>query len=155
MTRKPLGGLLAAAALALAPLPAQAQLTISTNLKTGEQVYRETCIACHEAGVAHAPKFGDKEAWAPLIAEGQHVLTGHAWVGVRAMPAKGGNPELKLVEFARGVAYMASKAGADWKDPDVAMMRKILKEADGRLDLAIRDAQAMKQEIRRLSATTR
>jgi hypothetical protein len=50
---------------------------------------------------------------------------------------------------------MANHAGADWKDPDVAMMRKILKEADGRLDVAIRDAQAMKKEIRRLSATKR
>ena len=82
-------------------------------------------------------------------------LSGHAWVGVRAMPPKGGNPDLKLVEFARGVAWMANHAGADWKDPDVAMMRKILKETDGRLDVAIRDAQAMKKEIRRLSATKR
>jgi cytochrome c5 len=155
MTSKPLCGLLAAAALALPPLSAQAQLTISPNLKGGEQVYKETCIACHETGVAHAPKFGDKEAWAPLIAEGQHVLTGHAWVGVRAMPARGGNPDLKLVEFARGVAFMARNGGADWQDPDVKLMRKILKEAEGRLDVAIRDAQDMKKELHRLRATAR
>jgi cytochrome c5 len=155
MTRNPLSGLLAASALALLALPAQAQLTISSDLKSGEQVYKEICSACHETGVAHAPKFQDKEAWAPLIAEGQHVLTGHAWVCVRAMPARGGNPELKLVEFARGVAWMANHSGADWKDPDVAMMRKILKEAEGRLDVAIRDAQAMKKELHRLRATTR
>jgi cytochrome c5 len=155
MTRHPLPGLLVVAALVLPALPAQAQLTISPNLKSGEQVYKEICSACHETGVAHAPRFQDKEAWAPLIAEGQHVLTGHAWVGVRAMPARGGNPDLKLVEFARGVAWMANHSGADWKEPDVAMMRKILKEAEGRLDVAIRDAQAMKKELHRLRATTR
>jgi cytochrome c5 len=154
MTPNPLPGLIAAS-LALLALPAQAQLTISPNLKTGEQVYKETCFACHETGVAGAPKFKDKEAWAPLIAEGQHVLSGHAWVGVRAMPARGGNPDLKLVEFARGVAYMARNGGGDWQDPDVALMRKIMKEAEGRLDVAIRDAQAMKKELHRLRATTR
>ena len=48
------------------------------KLRTGEQVYRQTCVACHESGVAHAPKFKDAQAWAPLIQEGQAVLTGHA-----------------------------------------------------------------------------
>src|SRR6266853_6209121 len=33
-------------------------------LKTGEEVYKSTCMACHGAGVANAPKFGDKKAWA-------------------------------------------------------------------------------------------
>ncbi|MBL0165915.1 MAG: c-type cytochrome [Propionivibrio sp.] len=65
---------------------AYAQPTLLQGNKTGEQVYKTVCLACHETGVAHAPKVGDRAAWAPLIEEGQHVLTGHAWVGVRAMP---------------------------------------------------------------------
>jgi len=68
---------------------AYAQPPILQGSKSGEQVYKTVCVACHESGVAHAPKFGDRAAWAPLIAEGQHVLTGHAWVGVRAMPGSG------------------------------------------------------------------
>src|SRR5690606_27939461 len=58
--------------------------------RSGEQVYKETCSACHATGVANAPKLGDRNDWAPLIAEGQHVLTAHAWVGVRGMPPRGG-----------------------------------------------------------------
>lgn len=58
---------------------------------SGEQVYRETCSTCHASGVANAPRFGDRKAWAPLIEEGQDVLTAHAWVGVRAMPRAAGD----------------------------------------------------------------
>jgi cytochrome c5 len=119
-------------------------------LKEGEAVYKEVCSACHATGVAHAPKFQDREAWAPLLAEGQAVLTGHAWVGVRAMPARGGVPELRLGEFARAVAYMARNAGGDWNDPDAPMLRQIAGEAEKRLDVAIRESQAMKRELHRL-----
>ncbi len=107
---------------AVAP-PALAQ-----NLKTGETVYREVCSTCHAAGVAGAPKFGDKAAWTPLIAEGQPVLTAHAWVGVRAMPPKGGRDDLKLEEFARAAAHMARAAGGTWKDPDAKMLAAIADE---------------------------
>lgn len=128
-----------------AAMPAVAQ----PGLRTGEQVYKETCIACHETGVARAPRIGDKAAWAPLIEEGQPMLTGHAWVGVRAMPPKGGNPDLSLVEFAGGVAYMANRSGADWKAPDASMTSRILREAERRLDLSIREAEAMKRDLQR------
>ncbi len=124
---------------------------VPAQLKGGEQVYKETCFACHDTGVAHAPKFKDKEAWKPLIEEGQATLTGHAWIGVRAMPAKGGNPELTLTEFARSVAWMVNHAGGNWPDPDTAMMKKIMHEAEGQLDKAIKEAQAMKKELHRLA----
>ncbi|MGB7480810.1 MAG: c-type cytochrome [Burkholderiaceae bacterium] len=108
--------------------PASAQ-----TLKTGEQVYQETCLACHASGAAGAPRFGDRLTWAPLIAEGQHVLTAHAWVGVRGMPPKGGNPTLSLEEFARATAYMAAAAGGSWRDPDSAMLKRIRREETKRL----------------------
>lgn len=125
--------------------------TTPAVLKTGEEVYKSVCSACHAKGVAHAPKFKDRKAWQPLIAEGQDVLTGHAWIGVRAMPAKGGNPDLAFVEFARAVAHMTRHAGSDWKDPDAEMMRKIMGESEKRLDVAIEEAKAMKLELHRLS----
>ncbi len=84
---------------------------------TGEQVYGQVCKTCHEAGVLNAPKFGDKAAWAKVIAQGQATTVGHALSGIRAMPAKGGNPDLESVEVERGVVYMANKAGANWKEP--------------------------------------
>jgi len=84
---------------------------------TGEQVFDQICKNCHEAGVAGAPKFGDKAAWAKVIAQGSPTVVDHAQKGIRGMPAKGGNPDLADVEVERAVVYMANKAGGTWKDP--------------------------------------
>jgi len=104
--------------------------------KSGEQVYKEVCMACHATGVSNAPKFGDKKAWARLIKEGQVTLTIDGWFGVRAMPPKGGNPNLALDEFARAVAFMAGAAGANWKDPDAAMLDRLKAAEQKKLDKA-------------------
>jgi cytochrome c5 len=110
-----------------------AQNTDPAVIKSGEQIYKQTCVACHSSGVANAPKFGDKKTWMPLIAEGQHVLTAHAWVGVRGMPPKGGRSDLTLEEFASATAYMARAAGGKWTDPDAKMLAKIRQEEQLRI----------------------
>ncbi len=124
---------------AVAPVALLLGASLSTGLcaqtpKSGEQVYKETCSVCHATGIEKAPKFGDKSMWTPLIKEGQHVLTAHAWVGVRAMPPKGGNGSLSLEEFSRAVAYMARAAGGTWKDPDAAMLTRIRAEEKLRIE---------------------
>jgi cytochrome c5 len=86
-------------------------------LKNGEQVYTATCASCHGAGLAGAPKFGDKAGWASRISLGFDKLVEHAIKGIRAMPAKGGNTDLHDVEVARAVAYLANSAGANFKEP--------------------------------------
>ena len=125
-----------------------AQGQTNQALKTGEEVYKHACMACHSSGVASAPKLGDKKTWAPLIAEGQDVLTAHAWVGVRAMPAQGGASDLSMEEFARGVAWMASQSGGDWKAPDAELMGKIRKEAEARLMIEIKEKQELLNKIK-------
>ena len=141
--------LVAVALVSAKPAPAQPQPVAPGGLRSGEQVYRETCFACHETGVARAPRTGDRVAWAARIEEGLPMLTSHAWAGERAMPPKGGNPDLSLGEFASGVIYMANLSGASWKEPDALTTRRILKEAERRLDLSIREAEAMKRDLRR------
>lgn len=98
----------------------------------GESTYNQVCAACHSAGVLKAPKFGDKAQWAPLIAEGQVTLTAHGYVGVRGMPAKGGNPNLTVEGFADAVAYMVNQAGGKWKTPDAKTLAAINKEIEAR-----------------------
>ena len=98
----------------------------------GENTYKQVCAACHNAGVLNAPKLGDKTKWAPLIAEGQVIITAHAYVGVRAMPPKGGNPNLSIENFSDAVAYIANKAGGNWKSPDPKMLVAINKEIESR-----------------------
>jgi hypothetical protein len=46
------------------------------------------------------------------------------------MPAKGGNPNLTVEGFSDAVAYMANKAGGNWKTPDVKTLAAINKEIE-------------------------
>lgn len=113
------------------------------DAKSGEQVYKEVCLACHATRVDKAPHFGDRKAWQPLIAEGQDVLTAHAWVGVRGMPPQGGRSDLTLHEFANATAYMARAAGGDWPDVDAAMLTRI-KNEESRRRAALKAKEALK-----------
>ncbi|HMM46665.1 MAG TPA: c-type cytochrome [Thiobacillaceae bacterium] len=103
-------------------------------LMSGERVYREVCMDCHATGVADAPKVGEHEDWEPLIEEGQARVTAHGWVGMGAMPPRGGRSDLRLEEFSRAVAWMARSAGADWQDPDDDLLRKIREEKKERIE---------------------
>jgi cytochrome c5 len=79
---------------------------------TGEQVYNQACVACHGAGVAGAPKFGDKAAWAPRLAQGADTLHKHALQGFQGkggfMPPKGGRTDLSDQSVRNGVDYMVA-----------------------------------------------
>jgi cytochrome c5 len=88
----------------------------------GDAVYTANCAACHTAGAAGAPKLGDAAGWSARIAQGYDVLVKHAVEGIRAMPAKGGNPDLDPYEVARAVVYMANQSGAKFKEPSVPAM---------------------------------
>jgi cytochrome c5 len=100
--------------------------------QSGENTYKQVCASCHGSGVLNAPKFGDKAKWAPLIAEGQATLTAHAYFGVRAMPPKGGNPNLSIEGFSDALVYMVNNSGGNWKTPDAKMLAAINKELEAR-----------------------
>ena len=98
---------------ALAP-PAAAPAVAATAAAdlTGEQIYNQACIACHGAGVAGAPKLGDKAAWAPRIAQGMDTLHKHALQGFQGkagyMPPKGGRTDLSDQSVMNGVDYIVA-----------------------------------------------
>jgi cytochrome c5 len=89
------------------------------QLQAGADVYKAACLACHATGAAGAPMFGDAGAWSARIAQGYDTLVSHAIMGIRAMPAKGGNPDLDDIEVARAVVYMANQSGGSFKEPEV------------------------------------
>jgi cytochrome c oxidase subunit 2 len=74
----------------------------------GKAVYEKYCVACHGAGVAGAPKFGDKAAWAPRLKQGQEVLYTHALKGFKAMPPKGGAADLPDAQIKATVDYLSA-----------------------------------------------
>jgi cytochrome c5 len=72
-------------------------------------LYTQVCAACHIAGVAGAPKLGDKAAWAPRLALGIDGLTASVIKGKNAMPARGGSAGTDA-EIKAAVTYMVSTA---------------------------------------------
>jgi len=86
-------------------------------LQAGNAVYAAVCAACHDSGAVSAPKLGDTSAWGARLSQGYDTLVKHAIEGIRAMPAKGGNPDLDNIEVARAVVYMTNKSGASFKEP--------------------------------------
>jgi cytochrome c5 len=105
----------AAASTAAAPPPAAAAPNVAAaapagGSSDGKAVYEKVCSVCHASGLAGAPKFGDKAAWAPRIATGINTLHQSALKGKNAMPPKGGNMALSDADVTAAVDYMASAA---------------------------------------------
>jgi len=104
----------AAAAPATAPAASASTKAASTAPAAapadGKKTYEATCIVCHGAGIAGAPKLGDKAAWAPRIKLGMDALNAAALHGKGAMPPKGGNTTLSDVDVEAAVSYMVSAA---------------------------------------------
>jgi cytochrome c5 len=84
--------------------------------RTGEDVYKVQCAACHVAGAAGAPKFGDAGAWGARIAKGYDTLLTSALKGKGAMGAQGGG-DFEDFEIGRAVVHMANAAGGKFAEP--------------------------------------
>jgi cytochrome c5 len=81
----------------------------------GKTIYANLCTSCHTAGIAGAPKLGNKAMWAPRIAQGLDTLIKHATEGYKGpdgfvMPAKGGNPALSDEQVKAAVTWIVGQA---------------------------------------------
>lgn len=80
------------------------------DLDAGKETYGRFCFSCHAAGVAGAPKLGDKEAWAPRLAKGLDMLVASTISGVPpAMPARGLCMSCSDLELRDAVAWMIAQ----------------------------------------------
>ena len=86
------------------------------EMKTGEEVYKAQCAACHAIGAAGAPKFADAAAWGARIATGLDALINSALKGKNAMGAQGGG-DFSDYEISRAVVYLANAGGAKFEEP--------------------------------------
>jgi cytochrome c5 len=87
-------------------------------LRTGEEVYKVQCFACHATGAMGSPKFGDAAAWAPRIGTGFAALLNSALKGKNNMTPQGGG-DFQDVEVARAIVYMTTAAGGKFPEPAV------------------------------------
>lgn len=85
-------------------------------LRSGEDVFKGQCSACHATGAAGAPKFGDAAAWSARIKTGLEALVHSALAGKGAMAPQGGG-DFNDTEIARAVVYMANAGGAKFAEP--------------------------------------
>jgi cytochrome c5 len=94
--------------------PVKSAAVAPPRSRDGQQVYQAACVACHDAGIAGAPKLGDKSQWAKHIAKGLDTLYASAVNGVQGsagvMPPKGGNPALSNAEVRAAVDYMVARS---------------------------------------------
>ena len=81
----------------------------SVALVDGAVLYKTACFACHDGGIAGAPKFADKKLWAPRIATGIDAMVKTVITGKGAMPPKGGT-QLTEAQIREVVEYMAAAA---------------------------------------------
>jgi cytochrome c5 len=100
----------AVAVVAVAAPGAAAPAAAGGDAAKGKSVYDTACMACHAAGVAGAPKAGDKAAWAPRLKTGMDVLMTSALKGKGAMPPKGGNAGIADTDIKTAVEYMVAAA---------------------------------------------
>jgi cytochrome c5 len=91
--------------------------------RKGEDVVKATCAACHQAGVANAPKIGDRASWAPHIKEGLKEMLATAIKGKGAMPPRGGDASLTDAELTRAIIFMANQSGGQLKEPAAAQKK--------------------------------
>ncbi|HYL02843.1 MAG TPA: c-type cytochrome [Steroidobacteraceae bacterium] len=113
-TREAVAGQNNAALAIKVETPAGAGSAAPAMPKTGEELFQQTCSVCHGAGIAGAPKAGDKAAWAPRIAEGKATLYEHALHGFQGktgvMPPKGARTDAPDDLVKQAVDYMVKMA---------------------------------------------
>lgn len=80
----------------------------AASARSGEAVYNAACMACHASGAVGAPKFGDKAAWSPRLAQGVATLVQHALQGFKGMPARGGCANCSDAEIEAAVAFLTA-----------------------------------------------
>lgn len=85
-------------------------------LQAGDAVYKAQCAACHDAGLAGAPKFGDAGAWAARIGTGYEALLNSVLKGKGAMGAQAGGA-FSDVELGRAVVHIANASGGNFPEP--------------------------------------
>ncbi len=89
----------------------------SGGVRSGDEIVKAACAACHTTGAANAPKIGDKGAWGPRIGLGLDGLVKSAIKGKGGMPPRGGLPDLSDYEIARAIVVMTNQSGASFKEP--------------------------------------
>ena len=84
-------------------------VAVSSGPRSGEAVFNTACTSCHTAGIAGAPKLGDKAAWDERLAKGMSKTLETAKAGINAMPAMGLCMDCSDEELIAAINHMAGR----------------------------------------------
>ncbi len=75
--------------------------------RSGEEIYKGACTACHAGGVLGAPKTHDAADWQPRLDDkGYDQVWKNAITGINAMPPKGTCGDCSDDEIKAAIDYM-------------------------------------------------
>lgn len=109
MAAQPAAAPMAAAAEAAEVAETVEAVEVAASGFDAEATYMANCNACHAAGVANAPKLGDKAAWDARMAKGMDAIMVNVMNGINAMPAKGLCMSCSADDLQAIVNYMVAK----------------------------------------------
>ncbi len=96
--------------------------------RSGEEIVKTVCAACHVAGVANAPKIGDKAGWAASLKRGLPEMLKTVISGKGAMPPRAGAADATDLELTRAIIHMANQSGGNLKEPAEAPAKPAAKK---------------------------
>ena len=72
--------------------------------------WTRSCALCHVRGEGGAPVIGDREAWAPRLAQGEDILLQHTLEGLNNMPPLGYCMDCEETDFRQIIRFMGGDA---------------------------------------------
>lgn len=99
---------------AIEPVAAAPVAAAPTAARSGEEVFKASCFACHGTGAAGAPMVGDAAAWGSRTAQGIDTLLSHAINGFAGntgvMPARGTCANCSDDDLKAAIEYMVDNS---------------------------------------------
>ncbi len=91
------------------------QTASESQARAASKIYDRYCVACHEKGMAGAPKLSNTTEWQKrLDKRGLKGLASNSWDGYRAMPAKGTCSSCSREELEATVEWMLDQSGVSF-----------------------------------------
>ena len=88
----------------------KAAVVVASGPRSGEDIYKVSCSACHATDAIGAPMFGNAASWKDRIAKGEETLINNAINGINAMPAMGTCATCSKDDIKETVKYMVANS---------------------------------------------
>lgn len=85
--------------------------SVTVAARSGQQVYDQSCAACHNSGAAGSPRIGAAAPWQDRYdSKGFEMLVTNSISGIGAMPPRGGCMDCSDEEIEASVRYILDRS---------------------------------------------